>query len=170
MVAEGLINQYRERMTAAETPKDRLLSTAAFLSEAFRVKMDEIAIFIYDSSREVLVFAWPDSLKGVGSIPLNAHRCLVAKCALEMCGGLDNSFASTPHLHMFEQFISEKEKRIPIQKIMSVPVTSDNKLHGVIQIAKKGADRESSGVDFSTTDLKLLEALAAEFAGYVQAP
>lgn len=164
---DGLISSYKERMTAAVTPKDRLQSTAAFLSEAFQVNKDEIAIFIYDSSREILVFAWPDSLKGVGSIPLNAHRCLVAKCAVEMCGGLDNSFAATPHLHMFEHFISEKEKRIPIQKIMSVPVTSNNVLRGVIQIAKKGADRESAGVDFSTADLKLLESLATEFAAYI---
>lgn len=167
MVNESLSKLYRERMAAAESPKDRLLSTAAFLSETFLVNQDEIAIFIYDSSREVLVFAWPDSLKGVGSIPLNAHRCLVAKCALEMCGGLDNYFASTPHLHMFEHFISEKEKRIPIQKIMSVPVTSNNILRGVIQIAKKGADRESSGADFSAADLKLLETLAAELAAYI---
>ena len=163
----SVIDLYRERMAKAETPKNRLLATAAFLSEIFLVNKDEIAIFIYDSSREVLVFAWPDSLKGVGSIPLNAHRCLVAKCAQELCGGLDNSFASTPHLHMFEHFISEKEKRIPIQKIMSVPVVSTNLLRGVIQIAKKGADRESAGVDFSTADLKLLEALAGEFAEYI---
>lgn len=167
MATEDLISLYRERMETAETPKGRLQLTAAFLNEAFMVKKDEIAIFIYDSSREILVFAWPDSLKGVGSIPLNAHRCLVAKCAVEMCGGIDNFFASTPHLHMFEHLISEKERRIPIQKIISVPVVSNRKLRGVIQIARKGADRESAGMDFSTADMLLLESLAAEFAGYI---
>jgi hypothetical protein len=167
MDSESLARQYRERMALTETPKERLQATAAFLGEIFKVKIDEIAIFSYDSSREVLVFIWPDSLQGVGSIPLNAHRCLVAKCALEKCGGLDNSFASTPHLHMFEHFLSDKEKRIPIQKIISVPVVSGSSVRGVIQIAKKGGDRESAGPDFSTADLLLLESLAIEFADYI---
>jgi hypothetical protein len=151
----------------AAPPMKKIEAIAALLASAFGVASDEVAIFSFDSSREVLVFVWPHSLKSIGSIPLNAHRCVVAKTAVEARGGLDNSFASTPHLYMFEHFLSEKEKRVPIQKIMSVPMMANEQLKGVVQIARKGADRDSAGADFTTADLELLTAAAGLLAGYI---
>lgn len=160
--------QYFERKIAdASSPIEKNKSIAMILAAAFGVGSDEVAIFSFDKSREVLVFVWPDSLKSVGSIPLSAHRCLVARTAVENRGELDNSFASSPHLYMFEYFLSEKEKRVPIQKIMSVPLVNGAQFKGVVQIARKGADRESAGADFSARDLDLLTAIATVIANYL---
>ena len=161
---EQLVNQYRDLMQTALTPRERFRVTADFLAGVFAVQTDEVAIFSCDDSRETLVFEWPDSLKTVGSIPLNAHRCLVSKCAVEKRGALDNHFASTPHLQMFEQFLSDRNKRIPIQKIISVPVLSGSTVKGVVQIARKGSDRSAAGADFTTADLNILEGLASELS------
>lgn len=158
---------FEREIAAASSPMNKIEIVAASLGRFFGVGVDEIAIFAFDSSREVLVFVWPHSLKSVGSIPLNAHRCLVAKTAVEKRGVLDNSFASTPHLYMFEHFLSEKAKRVPIQKIMSAPVMADGQLKGVLQIAKKGAERDSAGADFTTKDLEALTAVTALIAGYL---
>lgn len=147
---------FEKSIAAASTPIQKYEVIATLIAAAFSVREDEVALFSYDVSREVLVFVWPKSLKSVGSIPLNAHRCLVSKTAVEKKGVLDNSFASTPHLYMFEHFLSDKVKRIPIQKIMSVPVMTGDQLKGVVQTARKGLDRDSSGADFTTTDLALL--------------
>ena len=50
---------------------------------------------------------------------------------------------------------------MPIQKIMSVPVThAEGKVVGAIQISRKGPDSSLAGTDFTTDDLKLLEKAA----------
>jgi len=156
MNSEEFREAFEKSIAAVSSPIQKYEVIATLIAGAFSVKDDEIALFSYDTSREVLVFVWPKSLKSVGSIPLNAHRCLVSRTAVEKKGELDNSFASTPHLYMFEHFLSDKVKRIPIQKIMSVPVMMGDQLKGVVQTARKGPDRDSSGPDFSSTDLALL--------------
>jgi hypothetical protein len=158
---------FKKMVAGASSPLEKLEIMAGSLGTAFSVNKDEVAIFSFDKSREVLVFIWPDSLKTVGSIPLNAHRCLVAKTAIENKGGLDNCFASTPHLHMFEHFLADKAKRLPIQKIMSVAVMRGDQLKGVVQIARKGLDRDSAGADFTTSDLEKLTVFADIIADYL---
>lgn len=167
MNAEQFALDFNNVIAGAESPMKRVETIAASLGTAFGVGRDEVAIFSFDKSREVLVFIWPHSLKSIGSIPLNAHRCLVTKTALELKGSMDNSFASTPHLYMFEHFLSEKEKRVPIQKIMSAPIMSGSTFKGVVQVARKGLDRESSGADFSVADLELLTSAARIVADYL---
>lgn len=158
---------FNKSVAGAKSPLAKVEMIAESLGTAFGVGRDEVAIFSFDKSREILVFIWPHSLKSIGSIPLNAHRCLVATTAVEQKGGLDNSFASTPHLYMFEHFLSEKVKRVPIQKIMSVPVMINNTLKGVIQIARKGSDRDSAGADFTNADLESLSTVAAIIGNYL---
>jgi len=51
---------------------------------------------------------------------------------------------------------------MPIQKIMSVPVSRpDGKVIGVVQISRKGLDYSLAGTDFTNDDLKQLERAAA---------
>lgn len=158
---------FEKEIVSAITPSQKLAVIVASLGTAFCVGIDEIAIFAYDRDRDVLVFVWPESLKAVGSIPLNAHRCLVAKTAAERQGHLDNSFASTPHLYMFEHFLADKKKRVPIQRIMSAPVMRNGQLASVVQVARKGADRDSAGADFTARDLELLTAYLEIVARYL---
>jgi len=158
---------FGKSIAAASTPIQKYEVIATLIATAFSIREDEVALFSYDVSREVLVFVWPKSLKSVGSIPLNAHRCLVSKTAVEKKGVLDNSFASTPHLYMFEHFLSDKGKRIPIQKIMSVPVMTGDQLKGVVQTARKGPDRDSSGADFTSADLALLTFISGLIGEYL---
>jgi hypothetical protein len=166
MNIEDFFSNFETVIAAATSPKTRIETIAATLSELFRVNPDEIAIFSFDKARDVLVFVWPSSLISVGSIPLNAHRCLAAKTAVDNKQVLDNSFASTPHLYMFEHFLSDKGKRIPIQKIMSSPITAGETLKGVIQIARKGQTREASGDDFTNPDIALLTKASAIIGRY----
>lgn len=153
--------KFASSITVAATPIERYELIGSQLGEYFGVRGDEVSIFSFDKSRDTLVFIWPRSLKTVGSIPLNAHKSMVSKTAVEKRASLDNSFATTPHLHMFEQFLSDKDKRVPIQKIMSAPVLDSDEVKGVIQIARKGVDRQSAGADFTDSDLHDLCGFAA---------
>lgn len=166
MNIEELKLDFERNVAGASSPAKRVETIALSLADVFGVSKDEVAVFSFDSDREVLVFIWPHSLKSVGSIPLNAHRCLVARTAVAGRAELDNSFASTPHLYMFEHFLSEKAQRLPIQKIMSVPVMHGGQLKGVVQVARKGADRESAAPDFTDKDLAKLTEFVAALARY----
>lgn len=167
MNADQFALVFKRAIGDARSPMEKVEAVASSLGETFAVGRDEVAIFSFDKSREVLVFIWPHSLKSIGSIPLNAHRCLVSNTAMEKIGRLDNRFASTPHLYMFEHFLSDKEKRVPIQKIMSVPIMSGSNLKGVVQVARKGLDRDSAGADFSAADLELLTDAATIVADHL---
>jgi hypothetical protein len=158
---------FEKSIAAVSSPIQKHEVIATLVATAFSVKEDEVALFSYDMSREVLVFVWPKSLKSVGSIPLNAQRCLVSNTAAEKKGVLDNSFATTPHLYMFEHFLSDKAKRIPIQKIMSVPVMMGDQLKGVVQAARKGPDRYSCGADFCSADLALLTFISGMLGEFI---
>ena len=51
-----------------------------------------------------------------------------------------------------------------IQKLMSAPVISMNKVLGVIQICRKGLTGPAAGPDFSQADLQKLAAATAALA------
>jgi hypothetical protein len=120
-----------------------------------------VALFNVDESRHALVFCWPRTLATVGNIPLKAVNSVVAKSANERIAIVDNSFATTRHLYMLEHFLANKEERIKVQKLMSVPVISDNRVKAVIQVTRKGVSAAAAGADFSEADLKGLERIAA---------
>lgn len=167
MNIEEFCSRFASSLAASRSPMEKYELIAASLGEYFGVRSDEVAIFSLDRDREVLVFVWPASLKSVGSIPLNAHKCLVTNTAVETKSSIDNTFATTPHLYMFEHFLANKETRIPIQKIMSVPVLDTAQLKGVVQVARKGADRESAGEDFKPAHLEALKILAKVIAPHL---
>jgi hypothetical protein len=165
--SEEFKEAFEKSIAEASSPLQKQEVIASSIAAVFSIRDDEVALFSYDLSREVLVFVWPKSLKSVGSIPLNAHHCLVSKTAVEKKGVLDNCFASTPHLYMFEHFLSDKLKRIPIQKIMSVPVMMGDQLKGVVQAARKGQDRDSAGAYFNSADLSRLSFIAGIIGEYL---
>lgn len=167
MNMEEFRSRFAAAIASAKSPMERFELIAKVFGDYFGVRNDEVAIFSLDRDREVLVFVWPGSLKSVGSIPLNAHRCLVSKTAVETKASIDNAFATTPHLYMFEHFLANKETRIPIQKIMSVPVLDAGQLKGVVQVARKGVDRESAGEDFKQAELEALAGFAGIIAPYI---
>lgn len=159
--------KFAKLVAEAPSPVKKLEVIAGVLARTFKVDVSEIGIFTFDADREMLVFVWPVSGHAIGSIPLNAHKCLATKTALEKTGEFNNSFASTPHLAMFESFIPGKENRVPIQKILSVPIMKGDRLRGVIQISRKGPDRESAGPDFTRADLNHMSTVAAILADHL---
>ena len=85
---------------------------------------------------------------------------------------LSNSFLRVKHVSLFEAvrlgMAAEEDRsldQMPIQKIMSVPVTRPGgEVMGVVQVSRKGLDAPSAGADFSGEDLKLLEQAAEVIA------
>jgi GAF domain-containing protein len=155
-----------ERLAAA-APDDRIGVAVGVLAGFFAVKPEEVAFFSFEPRFSDLQFLWPVPLRSAGSVPLAAQNSLVARTARFKKPVLNNAFATTPHLYIFETFRLDLTGGIPIQKIMSVPLLQDQQLKGVIQISRKAERAEAAGPDFTQADLGALAGLAAVIARHL---
>lgn len=162
MTVEKLLENIDARLAAAAMPEEKLKAVAEEVAVFFGVHSHEIGLFSVDTRNHSINFRWPLSMAQVGHIPLKAVNSLVAKTANEKLPILDNTFAKSRHLFMFEHMLAEKSERIPVQKIMSVPVTTGGAATGVIQVTRKALAVEEAGDDFSSANLADLEKIAAK--------
>lgn len=158
------IDQVKEKLAAEiaakATSAEKLKVAAELLATVFGVRQHEVGLFSVNQKKHEITFVWPLSMSKVGHIPLNAVNSLVAKTANEHKSYLDNAFAGSRHLFIFEHMLAEKSERIPVQKIISVPITAAGAVVGVVQITRKASSPVEAGDDFTQSNLSVLEALA----------
>lgn len=165
MTAEDFCSHFT-RILASAGSDLRLELAAREIAAFFAVEPHEVGIFLVDSGGRTASFRWPPHSGSAINIPLKSFvSSLVAATARERCGIVDNDFAKTPHLHMFEHGLTERDQRVTVQRIMSVPVSAaDGALCAILQVSRKGKTLEESGPAFSEFNLKALERIAVEFA------
>lgn len=166
MTIDTFSDRLQDSLAAVSVPQERLRVVAEEMAAFFDVRAHEIGLFSVDAKRHEITFRWPLSMASVGHIPLNAVNSLVAKTANERKATLDNGFARTRHLFMFEHMLAEKSERITAQKVMSVPLIDAGAVVGVIQVVRKGASPLEAGDDFTPQNLADLERIAAVLAQY----
>ena len=165
MIVQQFCKTIDAQLCSLDSLEEKLETAARALSQIFGVRRDEVAIFAYDSRFEILRFSWPVQLRSAGFVPISARDALVAMTARHRKAFLDNYFAQTPHLHIFETFPLERTGGIPIQKIMSVPMVREGgELRGAVQISRKGETPDEAGMDFTPQDLDALHKLASVIA------
>ncbi|HKI52419.1 MAG TPA: GAF domain-containing protein [Geothermobacteraceae bacterium] len=160
--------QLEQQLGEHPEPKRPALAAKA-LQSAFKLQKDEVAIFSFEPKMEVFKFIWPTRLQTSGIVPIKAINSLVAKTGREMRGYLDNRFNKTAHTFIFEMIPDKEtpESNRPIQKIMSAPLQADGNLRGVVQVSRKGDNRQQVGADFQKTELAALERIAAVLARFI---
>lgn len=134
------------------------------LAQVLRVRRSEIALLRLDKGS--LRFIYPPELRSAGVLPLSGSA-VAARTASTRTPLLSNTFMRVKHVSLFEAVklgAGEEDRsqdQMPIQKIMSVPVTRDGRnVIGVVQVSRKGLDPSLAGTDFSQEDLKQLEQAA----------
>lgn len=163
MRLEDICRKLETLLSGRKEVSEKVEASVDALCRIYGVDKNEVALFVYDKGQDSFSFAWPPDMKGSGSIPFTADRSLLAVTARERKGRINNSFASTPHLFVFESF--GKGKPQPIQRIMSAPMLKGEELVGVIQVCRKGAEASASLKGFTEPELKGLCALANVVAG-----
>jgi len=146
---------------------ERMVFVAGAIAKGFGIEVADVAFFQHDSGQRQLSFIWPVALSRSGSIPSSSRDALVARCVRERRGLIDNRFAQTRHVGIFEQVTlpsAEGLRRLPVQKILSAPIVLGGEVVGAIQVCRKAETLEQAGPDFSIHDQQLLEAIAAEVA------
>jgi len=161
MSFEGLFARLKESLAGVTDSAGRLRVVAEEIAAYYGVRPHEIGLFSVDVKKHEITFRWPVSMAKVGHIPLNAVNSLVAKTANEKIASLDNAFARTRHLFMFEHMLADKTERITAQKVMSAPIQTDGTVTGVIQVVRKGATAVEAGDDFTEQNLADLQRIAA---------
>jgi transcriptional regulator with GAF, ATPase, and Fis domain len=140
----------------SESPSPERVSTK--LAQILRVNRNEVAILRLEKGS--LRFLFPPELRSAGVIPVSGSA-VAARTASTGTSLLSNTFARVKHVSLFESVklgqADQSSEQMPIQKIMSVPVSADGKVLGVIQVSRKGLDSSLAGADFTNEDLKMLE-------------
>lgn len=158
---------------AGSSSQVSLTSIAERIAKALGVKSDEVALLGISTRWRHLHFLVPESLKKVGFIPLSSPSAVAARTARESRPDIINDFPSVRHATVFEGVKTGTGGGEAIQKLISAPILSGEKVVGVIQVSRKGASSRAAGPDFTAEDLgkilalckplgKLLQHIAAE--------
>jgi GAF domain-containing protein len=134
-------------------------SVAARIAQSLSVRTDEVAILGISHRWQHLHFVVPEALKNVGFIPLSSKNALAARTTRESRPEIINDFSSVKHATVFEGVkLAAKDAEL-IQKIISAPIRSGDRVVGVLQISRKGANSKAAGPDFTSEDLGRVLAL-----------
>lgn len=150
------------------TTKISLPSIAERVAKNIGVKTGEVAIMGLSTKWRHLHFLVPEALKNVGFIPLSSNSALAARTARESRPEINNNFAESPHATVFERAKVGGEPGETIQKIISAPILCGEKVVGIIQVSRKGANATSAGPDFTSEDVAKLIALCKPLGKLLQ--
>ena len=143
-------------------------SVAERIARNLSVRTDEVAILGVSNRWRHLHFVVPEALKNVGFIPLSSKSALAARTSRESRPEIINDFTSVKHASVFEGVKLAAQGAEVIQKIMSAPILSGDRVVGVIQISRKGASAKASGPDFTSDDLGKVLALCKPLGKLLQ--
>ena len=152
---------------SAAVPETRLNILADEIALFFDVVGHDVGIFKLDRGSHNALFAWPPNRTNQEiKVPLNFYKSsFVSTTAKNGHGSIDNNFSSSPHLHVFEHILTDKEQCIPIQKVMTAPGRNEGKICWIIQVTRKGKTLADSGPDFTSEQLKALEIISQFVVG-----
>jgi hypothetical protein len=128
-------------------------SVAQSIAKSLGVKPDEVGILGVSARWRHLYFLAPEALKNVGYIPMSSNSALAARTARESRPEINNNFPATRHATVFEGLKIGGDSAEVIQKIISAPILDGDKVIGVIQISRKGANATVAGPDFTAANL-----------------
>jgi GAF domain-containing protein len=146
----------------------RLDRAVDLISRAYSVQAHEVAILGLTPDERSLRFLAPENLRQVGQIPLSSGNALAARTVRDGRGEILNHFYALPHASVFEGVpIAEQQRGEPIQKIMSTPIMSGNKVIGVLQVSRKGRTAAAAGPDFTDPQLRELKTISDALASCI---
>ena len=153
---------------ASPVDSENLARVGEQVAKAFSVKPDEVAILALIEQNKVLKFLIPEKLQAIGTIPMTSTTALAARTAREKRPELVNNFTAARHASVFEGVPLGRRHGELIHKIMSAPVTVENKVVGVVQISRKGRSATDAGPDFTQKDLRDLVSLTDVLGRFIK--
>lgn len=136
------------------------------VSAAFSAKSDEVAILFLTGDASHLRFVAPRKFATLGTIPVTKRDSIAVSVFQKQQGEVVNNVPMVRHVAFFES-VKLRDRVVPIQKMITVPIMFDGQPVGVAQISRKGDSPVEAGPDFNPADVKkaqdMFEAVAPYF-------
>lgn len=138
------------------------------VGSVFGAKHDEVAILIRTSDGKHLRFAAPRKFADLGTIPVTKRDSIAVNVLGRKAGEVMNNVPMVKHVAFFES-VKLRDKMVPIQKMITVPILLEGDAVGVAQVSRKGETAAEAGPDFTPVDVRkaqeIFEAVAPLLIG-----
>lgn len=142
---------------------ERIVKSA---SVAFGAKTDEVAILVVTTDGKHLRFLSPRKFSELGTIPVTKRDSIAVNILGRKAGEAINNVPMVKHVAFFES-VKLRDRPVPIQKMITVPILHDEKAIGVAQISRKGETPGAAGPDFTPAAVKKAEDFFRAVAPYL---
>jgi hypothetical protein len=132
----------------------------------FGNKADEVAILMTTSDRKHLRFAAPRKFSELGTIPVTKRDSIAVTIFNRGTGEAMNNVPMVKHVAFFES-VKIRDRVVPIQKMVTVPIVHDGQVVGVAQVSRKGETPAEAGPDFTAADVDRAAELFNAVAPYL---
>jgi hypothetical protein len=132
---------------------ERIVKSA---SAAFGAKTDEVAILVVTTDGKHLRFVAPRKFSELGTIPVTKRDSIAVNILGRKAGEAINNVPMVKHVAFFES-VKLRDRHVPIQKMITVPILHQGEAIGVAQISRKGETPAEAGPDFTPADVKKAE-------------
>jgi hypothetical protein len=160
------------RSSARENPREMLMDMGdrivRHVGPAFGAQSDEVAILLLSSDNKHLRFVAPRRFADLGTIPLTKRDSIAVNILGKKQGEALNNVRMVKHVSFFES-VKLREKAVPIQKMITVPILDGDTAVGVAQISRKGETPGEAGPDFTEADVRRAQQMFEELASYLVA-
>ena len=124
-----------------------------YVAGAFGAKMDEVAILFLTSDARHLRFVAPRKFSDLGTIPVTKRDSIAVNIFGRKVGEAMNNVPMVKHVAFFES-VKLRDRAVPIQKMITVPILQGDEAVGVAQISRKGETPAEAGPDFTASDVR----------------
>jgi len=136
------------------------------VSTEFGARTDEVAILVLTSDRKHLRFAAPRKFADLGTIPVSKRDSIAVNVLARKAGEAMNNVPMVKHVSFFES-VKIRDRAVPIQKMITVPILLHGEAVGVAQVSRKGDTPGEAGPDFTTADVSKAQDLFSRISPYL---
>ena len=136
------------------------------VSAEFGSNTDEVAILVLTSDRKHLRFAAPRKFADLGTIPVSKRDSIAVNVLARKSGEAMNNVPMVKHVSFFES-VKIRDRAVPIQKMITVPILLQGEAVGVAQVSRKGDTPAEAGPDFTSADVSKAQDLFARISPYL---
>ena len=152
-----ILTAMADSRTKAESPRDLFLDmcqrVVKHVAGAFGAKADEVALLFLTSDGKHLRFAAPRKFIDLGTIPITKRDSIAVTIFGRKAGEAINNVPMVKHVSFFES-VKLRDRAVPIQKMITVPILHEGRAVGVAQVSRKGESASEAGPDFSPADVQ----------------
>jgi hypothetical protein len=157
-----ILTAMADSRTKAESPRDLFLDmcqrVVKYVAAAFAAKSDEVALLFLTSDGKHLRFAAPRKFFELGTIPITKRDSIAVNIFGRKIGEAINNVPMVKHVSFFES-VKLRDRAVPIQKMITVPILHGGKAIGVAQVSRKGESAAEAGPDFSPGDVEKAQSI-----------